>query len=377
MAAGWARSRFQSVSVVPTIQWLRHGMTNSTDFSVRRIIPVSDGILSRATRKCTPFDALTRNRPRVPAACCIWSVHTPVQLTTTDGADVGLAAGLDVAHADAGDPVDLVEELDDLGGGADHRAVLGGGAPHHHRVAGVVGLGVEVADRPDQRAALERRRHPQRPGPGQLLLVRQRALAADRVVERDAGRDVRALPVLGQRVQEADRLDQVRGEAGQAELALPQRLAHQPEVQLLQVAQPAVEELRRPARRARREVTGLDEGHLQPAGRGVERRPGADHAAADHDDVELLGGEPVPRPRPVPRPQAGGLRRRVQLLGRARTSRRPGPSRVHSAVLRASSSAHVRPLSADHCLRGGTGPGRTASTTRGSRRPRGRSRVPR
>ena len=72
------------MSVVPTIQWLRHGMMNSTDFSVRRIIPVSDGILSRATRKCTPFDALTRNRPRVPAACCIWSVHTPVQLTTTE-----------------------------------------------------------------------------------------------------------------------------------------------------------------------------------------------------------------------------------------------------------------------------------------------------
>ena len=42
VAAGCARSRFQSVSVVPMIQWLRHGITNSTDFSVRRISPDSD-----------------------------------------------------------------------------------------------------------------------------------------------------------------------------------------------------------------------------------------------------------------------------------------------------------------------------------------------
>ena len=39
VAAGCARSRCQSVSVVPMIQWLRHGITNSTDFSVRRIRP--------------------------------------------------------------------------------------------------------------------------------------------------------------------------------------------------------------------------------------------------------------------------------------------------------------------------------------------------
>ena len=41
-AAGWALSRFQSVSVVPMIQCRPHGMTNSTDFSVRRIRPTVD-----------------------------------------------------------------------------------------------------------------------------------------------------------------------------------------------------------------------------------------------------------------------------------------------------------------------------------------------
>ena len=34
LAAGWALSRFQSVSVVPMIQCRPHGMTKSTDFSV-------------------------------------------------------------------------------------------------------------------------------------------------------------------------------------------------------------------------------------------------------------------------------------------------------------------------------------------------------
>ncbi len=58
LAAGWARSRSQSVSVVPTIQCVPHGMTNSTDFSVRRIRPVSELMRSRGTTMCTPLDAL-------------------------------------------------------------------------------------------------------------------------------------------------------------------------------------------------------------------------------------------------------------------------------------------------------------------------------
>ena len=38
-AAGWARSRSQAVSVVPMIQCRPHGITNSTDFSVRVMKP--------------------------------------------------------------------------------------------------------------------------------------------------------------------------------------------------------------------------------------------------------------------------------------------------------------------------------------------------
>ena len=83
VAAGWARSRFQSVSVVPMIQCVPHGMTNSTDFSVRRMIATSLTIRSRGTTMCTPLDARTRNRPRCLDSAWISSVHTPVALTTT------------------------------------------------------------------------------------------------------------------------------------------------------------------------------------------------------------------------------------------------------------------------------------------------------
>ncbi len=66
------------------IQCVVHGITNSTDFSVRRISPVSELIRSRGTTMCTPFDARTWNRPRPPAIVCTASVHTPVALTTTE-----------------------------------------------------------------------------------------------------------------------------------------------------------------------------------------------------------------------------------------------------------------------------------------------------
>src|SRR3954454_19485180 len=64
LAAGGARARRQGVSVVPTIQWLPHGMTNSTLVGVRRISPVGarslPAIAERGTTRCTPLEARTR-----------------------------------------------------------------------------------------------------------------------------------------------------------------------------------------------------------------------------------------------------------------------------------------------------------------------------
>ena len=87
-----------------------------------------------------------------------------------------------------------------------------------------------------------------------------------------------------QRVHEVRRqLDQQR--------ALEQRLADQPEVEVLQVAQAAVDQLRRAAGGARGEVVALHQRDAVAARGGVERHAGAGDAAADHDQVEAVALE--------------------------------------------------------------------------------------
>ncbi len=65
-AAGWARSRSQAVSVVPMIQCRPHGITNSTDFSVRVMKPHSDRIRSRGTTRWMPLLASTSSDSVAP-----------------------------------------------------------------------------------------------------------------------------------------------------------------------------------------------------------------------------------------------------------------------------------------------------------------------
>ena len=61
----------------------------------------------------------------------------------------------------------------------------------------------------------------------------------------------------------------------QQALALAQRLVHEADVAVLQVAQPAVHQLRRLGRGARGEVVALDQRRAQAAGGGVEGHAGA------------------------------------------------------------------------------------------------------
>ena len=82
-AAGWALSRFQSVSVVPMIQCGPHGITNSTEVSVRAMNPASDRIRSRGTTRWMPLLAWTCSAPRPPTISWISSVQTPAAFTTT------------------------------------------------------------------------------------------------------------------------------------------------------------------------------------------------------------------------------------------------------------------------------------------------------
>jgi hypothetical protein len=94
-----------------------------------------------------------------------------------------------------------------------------------------------------------------------------------------------------QGVEERHRSHEVGREPGQQQAALLQRLLDEREVEHLQVAQAAVDQLRRARRRARGEVALLDQAHLEPTRDGVERRSDPDDAAADHEDVELALGE--------------------------------------------------------------------------------------
>src|SRR5579884_3674297 len=87
---------------------------------------------------------------------------------------------------------------------------------------------------------------------------------------------------------EAQRPDQVR-RARQQDLAFGQRLADQAERPVLEIAQPAVDQLARSRGGGACEVPLLDELHRQAAAGGVAGDPDAVDAAADNQHVEDFG----------------------------------------------------------------------------------------
>ena len=97
---------------------------------------------------------------------------------------------------------------------------------------------------------------------------------------------------MAQRVENGHRLHQMRAEPGEHQVALAQGLADQPEFELLEVAQAAVDQLAGTAAGAGGPVASFQQRGRQPARRRVERASGADHAAADDNDVEGLALQP-------------------------------------------------------------------------------------
>ena len=109
------------------------------------------------------------------------------------------------------------------------------------------------------------------------------------VVEKEARAHVEALPgpVL-EREQEGRGMNQMRRDLLDQEPPLVQRLANQFDVEALEVAQPAVDQLARTARGSRSEVALFDKSHRQAAAGGVEGGATACHTAADDEHVEAL-----------------------------------------------------------------------------------------
>ena len=95
----------------------------------------------------------------------------------------------------------------------------------------------------------------------------------------------------------------MRRDSGQEQAPLAQGLAHELELQHLEVPQPAVDQLARPARGTRSQVTRLDQADRQAARHRVERDADAGDPAPDDEDVELLLLEPGDRLRTGPRAQ--------------------------------------------------------------------------
>ncbi len=82
---------------------------------------------------------------------------------------------------------------------------------------------------------------------------------------------------------------------------LGEALEDQSVLALVQVPEPAVDELRRAGRRARSEVALLDEGGAQPPTGGIEGDAGTGDPAADDDDIERLRRHSVQVCGPVKR----------------------------------------------------------------------------
>ena len=224
------------------------------------------------------------------------------------GADLVLAAVLDVGDHGADHAFTLADEPGDARPVGDLGAVRGGGADQVEDEAGVVHLGVVVLEGADQGVLAQAGGDPQGVPAAEVAVGGQAPPVAaghrHAVVEGDAGSGVEALPAgVLERVEEGHRLDQVRGEPLQEQAAFLQGLPDQGEVEHLQVAQATVDELAGATGGAGRPVAGLDEAGGQSPGDGVQRRSRADHPAAHHEDVQFPFGHRGERLGPLVRSQ--------------------------------------------------------------------------
>ncbi|MPM57096.1 hypothetical protein SDC9_103914 [bioreactor metagenome] len=203
-------------------------------------------------------------------------------------------AGLQVGEDRADDAsVGVLQQLGELGAGGGQGAEAGGGAHQVDDQPGVVHPGVVEPDRPAQGVLADAGEELLGTLARVVLLQRDGlAVGADDgqcVVHADADGAVGPLDHRRtQRPEEGLGLDQVRGRGGQQQAAFLEGLGDQLEVQLVEVAQPAVDELAGAARGALAPVAGLDDSGAQAPGRGIEGDPGAGDTSTDHEDVELL-----------------------------------------------------------------------------------------
>ena len=124
----------------------------------------------------------------------------------------------------------------------------------------------------------------ERAGPGQFLAP------AEVVVQKQAQPHQPGRAVLRRmRQHEAHRPDDMRGRCHQ-DLTLDQRLAHQAELVIFQIAQPAMDQLAGAGGRPLGQIVLFAQHHRQAAPGRVAGHAGAVDAAADHEKVDQFGG---------------------------------------------------------------------------------------
>jgi hypothetical protein len=226
------------------------------------------------------------------------------------GPHLELAAALGVAHEYPGGAPGALDQPGDIAAVGAHGAEALGLAEHGEHQARVVGLAV-VEEIRRGRLALGESRHQldclgavhdavALGAPIRLAVLPRAAVAAAAPrhhvvhVQPHAHQAVGALALEGGH-QHRQRPDEMGRELDH-QRALQQGLANEAEVEALEVAQAAVNQLRGAARGARGVVVALEQRHAVAARGGVERHPCAGDAAAHDGQVELValqGGEGV------------------------------------------------------------------------------------
>ena len=167
------------------------------------------------------------------------------------------------------------------------RPPFGGVERVEHHQARIVDPAVGIFEA--ARIAIEQRR-PFRIAPQvQRARARQPPAPAQMVVEEQAEPHQPGRPVLrAVRQHEAQRPDDV-GCGLQQHLALDQRLAHQPELVIFEIAQPPVHQLARARRRPFGQVPLLGQHNRQPTPRRIPRKTSTVDPTADHKQIDHPG----------------------------------------------------------------------------------------
>ncbi len=171
----------------------------------------------------------------------------------------------------------------------DRGALCSRRAGHGQRVACVVDLYVPVDDPSTETRAIQVGKTFERTRPREMTMAGQPISRArrEKVVEGHARAEVGPVEDRStERKQKRNRPGQMRAKLLDQQTPLAERLGHQAEPELLQVAQAAVRETARAARGAAGEVVLLDEPDGQPTRCRIERTPGSDDPSAGHEDVE-------------------------------------------------------------------------------------------